>query len=106
MSSWWVNNSGLNLLKGVNDDTDNPIRLSDDYILSFLRMIPPARASFEALVPNMLPDEQDRLRALATSAEFLSVDLKAKEDQFQSVLNKAGVRTSGRYGGTRRGGNN
>lgn len=105
MAEWWLNNSGLNLLKGVEGDEDNPPRLTDEYILSFLRTIPAARASFNSLVPNMLEEEQDRLRALAASAQFMSPDYKAVEDRFQSALNKAGVHTTGRYGGTRRGGN-
>jgi hypothetical protein len=103
---WWVNNSNLNMLKGVNDDDDNPIRLSDDNILYFLRTIPAARDAFNEAVPQMLPDEQERLRALAESAQFMAPDYKAVEDAFQSALNKAGVRTTGRYGGARRGGNN
>ncbi len=105
MAEWWLNNSGLNLLKGVEDDEDNPPRLPDQYILHFLRTIPAARASFNSLVPNMLEEEQERLAALAASAQFMSPDYKAVEDRFQSALNKAGVHTAGRYGGTRRGGN-
>jgi len=105
VAEWWLNNSSLNLLKGVNDDDCNPFRLSDESIVQFLRTIPAARASFNLLVPNMLPDEQDRLRALMMSATFMAPDYKAVEDAFQSALNKPGVHTTGRYGGTRRGGN-
>jgi len=106
MAGWWTNNSNLNLLKGVNDDEDNPIRLSDDMILYFIRTIPAARTAFEQTVPQMLPEEQERLRALAMSAQYMQPDSKAVEDAFQSALNKAGVKTTGRYGGARRGGNN
>jgi len=105
MSEWWLNNSGLNLLKGVEDSESNPTRLSDEFIVDFLRRIPAARTSFNRLVPNMLPEEQTRLRGLVHSAELQTVDRLTVEDAFQASQNKAGVRTVGRYGGTRRGGN-
>ena len=104
MGEWWLNNSGLNLLKGVEDDEDNPIRLSSVMILSFLRTIPAARDSFNRLMPSMLEEEQERLRGLAISAQFVQPDYKAVEDAFQSAQNKAGVH-AGPSGGTRIGGN-
>jgi DNA-binding NarL/FixJ family response regulator len=104
---WWYNNSGLNLLKGVDGDTSNPIRLPDATIIQFLRTIPAARSSFNRIVPNMLEDEQIRLRAIAEgSAKYVLPDYEAVEDTFQNRQNTAGVRTAGRFGGTRRGGNN
>lgn len=105
MGEWWINNSGLNLLKGAEGDDDNPRRLTDDQIIDFLRRIPAARDSFERLVPTMLEDEQERLRGLAVSAFYLASDPKTIEDAFQSRQNKAGVRTTGPRGGTRIGGN-
>ena len=102
--NWWYNNSGLNLLKGVDGDDSNPLRLPDATIIDFLRRIPAARAGFEAAVPNMLPEEQDRLRKLALSCQHLDESYRY-EDAFQNTQNKQGVRTAGRYGGTRRGGN-
>jgi len=106
MGEWWFNNSNLNLLKGVEDDDDNPPRLTANYIIHFLRTIPAARASFERLVPNMLEDEQTRLRGLISSANLIQPDYKAVEDAFQAAHNKVGVQTSGPRGGTRAGGNN
>jgi len=106
MSEWWLNNSNDNLLKGVAGDETNLPRLTDEYILDFLLRIPAARASFELLVPNMLEEEQERLRSLAMSAQLMRADPKDIEDKFQASQNKAGVRTTGRYGGTRMGGNN
>ena len=106
VGEWWVNNSNINLLKGVEDDETNIPRLSDEYIIDFLLRIPAARASFELLVPNMLEEEQIRLRRLATAAHFMMMDPKDIEDAFQASQNKVGVHTSGRYGGTRMGGNN
>ena len=102
---WWYNNSGLNLLKGVVGDEDNPIRLPDASIVNFLRRIPAARDSFNRLVPNMLEDEQIRLRKLAESCTHLDTGY-LYEDEYQSRQNAQGVRTAGRFGGTRRGGNN
>lgn len=104
MAEWWYNNSGLNLLKGVLGDENNPIRLSDTTIVDFLRRIPAARDSFERIVPNMLPEEQERLRLLAASCQRLDRSY-IYEDTFQGLMNRQGVRTTGRYGGTRRGGN-
>lgn len=101
---WWFNNSGLNLLKGVAGDASNPLRLSDATIVLFLRTIPASRSSFNRVVPNMLEDEQIRLMRLAESAQFLLP--VAVDDAFQHRLNTEGVRTAGRFGGTRRGGNN
>lgn len=105
MGEWWINNSGLNLLKGVENDEDNPIRLPASDIVDFLRRIPAARSSFERLVPLMLEEEQDRLRSLAQSAYYSASDPKAVEDAFQANQNKAGVRTTGSRGGQRIGGN-
>lgn len=102
---WWFNNSGLNLLKGVEGDTSNPIRLSDATIVLFLRTIPAARSSFNRVVPSMLEDEQIRLRAIAEGSAQYMLPV-AVDDAFQHRLNTEGVRTAGRFGGTRRGGNN
>jgi len=105
--AWWYNNSGLNLLKGVEGDDTNPIRLTSAEILDFLRRIPQARASFNEIVPTMLEKEQERLRALAGGAtKFFIADYKSVEDLFQANQNKAGVQTCGKRGGTRCGGNN
>jgi len=104
--AWWINNSNLNMLKGVEGDEDNPIRLTDEQIIHFLRRIPQARASFNDIVPTMLEEEQVRLRAIAEgSAQFFVSDYTAVEDNFQASQNKAGVRTAGWRGGQRIGGN-
>lgn len=103
---WWFNNAGLNLLKGVAGDESNPLRLPDESIIQFLRNIPAARTSFNRLVPTMLEDEQIRLRAIASgSAKYLTSEYLYADNE-QAVQNRMGVRTTGRYGGTRRGGNN
>lgn len=105
MGEWWLNNSGDNLLRGVEDDETNLPRLSEEYILDFLLHIPGARDSFNRLVPNMLAEEQERLRRIATAAQAMVMDPKEIEDAFQASQNRAGIHTTGRYGGTRMGGN-
>jgi len=105
MGEWWINNSGTNLLGGVEGDETNPARLPAALIVDFLRRIPASRDSFNRLVGQMLPEEQERLIEIADSAQLMMKDYKLVEDQFQARQNQAGVRTTGRYGGTRRGGN-
>lgn len=105
MAEWWINNSGQNMLAGVEDDESNPPRLPHDFIIDFLRRIPEARDSFNRLFGQMTEDEQGRLAAIAQAAEFMVTDPTAVEDGFQSALNKAGIQTAGPRGGTRAGGN-
>ncbi len=99
MSEFWVNNSGQNLLAGV----DPPV-LEDEFILDFLRRIPDARASFERLYPTMEPEERERLRDLAEGLP-LWIPPTVREDFFQKRQNTAGIFTTGPRGGSRRGGN-
>lgn len=97
---WWYTDAGQNLLKGVEDDESNPPRLDSASIVSFLQNIPAARESFERVVPQMLPEEQDRLRYLAeTIAHYPARDPKDVEDHFQHVLNTGGIRVCGPRGG-------
>ena len=105
MAEWWFNNSGANLLEGDPEDSANPVRLPDDYILDFLLRIPAARTSFERLVPTLSEAAQTRLRLLAERAQIPLISDTAASDITQSVHNKGGVRTAGRRGGTRIGGN-
>lgn len=93
---WWQNNSGTNLLKGVEGDSLNPPRLTDDFILYCLRTCQQARTEFEQIVPSMLPAEQSRLStliALNPGPSSLMVDPSTVEDQFQRTMNTQGVRT-------------
>lgn len=103
---WWDSDTGDNMLAGVYGDMDNPIRLPDDYIVAFLQRIPAARDSFNRMVGNMLPEEQERLLVLSESAyATMVVDPLILGDIFQSTWNKQGVKTCGPRGGTRIGGN-
>ena len=106
MAEWWISGIGDNMLKGVNDEPLNPIRLPDASIVDFLTRIPEARASFLRLVPLMLPDEQQRLLNLALYP--FNNPLTGSEEQsdvFQHLMNTQGIRTTGPRGGTRIGGN-
>lgn len=97
---WWFDSSGTNMLAGVADDTNNPLRLDDASIVDFLRQIPASRSSFNRLVPNMLPAEQVRLRALAAGfAGLLMTDEITTSDNFQHRLNTASIKTCGPRGG-------
>lgn len=101
---WWINNIGQNMLKGIPGDTDNPAFLPDAYILDFLARIPEARNSFERLLPLLSSEEQSRLSQLKQSAfkhqNFLDPIVVA--DTIQAKQNRLGIRTVGKYGGTRR----
>lgn len=88
---WWMSNEGRNMLKGVEDDEDNPIQLEDAAIVDFLRQIPAARDSFDRLYPQMLPDEKTRLAALARSATHMVESPMQASDSFQNKLNRQGV---------------
>lgn len=106
MAEWWVNNVGQNLLKGVFDDPQNPIRLSDMMIASFFDKIPEAADSYRRMRGGLLEEERARLDPLLAMADSLEMDEShARTDRIQANWNKAGIRTMGRFGGTRRGGN-
>lgn len=101
MKEWWCADNGENYLKGANDDPENPPRLPDDVIIDFIRQISEARASFFRLLPNMLPEEQDRLRDLITGGNIVpELDPQQEEDIFQHALNVQGIRTAGPNGGS------
>jgi hypothetical protein len=107
VGEWWISGIGDNLLKGVNDDPLNPIRLPDTFIVDFLQRIPAARESFLRMIPLMLPDEQQRLLMLALypfNNPTTETDRDASE-RFQHLLNTQGVRTTGPNSATRIGGN-
>ena len=101
MPEWWTNNTGDNLLKGVEDDDDNLPRLSNTMIYELLLTIQEARDSFNRLYPTMLPDEQLRLDEITVGVVSIHIaeDPQDIEDSFQEGQNKAGVQTAGPKGG-------
>ncbi len=97
---WWFDGSGQNLLAGVAEDPANLPCLTDATIIDLLRQVPASRDSFNRLVPNMLPAEQVRLRAIAAGyASLLKTDDVVASDNFQKRLNTAHIHTCGPAGG-------
>lgn len=93
--NWWFDNQDRNNLAGIPGDPDNPAVLSDDCIVDLLINIPVAKRDFEALVPNMTPEEQVRLNGLVarypiTLQPFPFNDQQV-EDNFQRSQNTPGV---------------
>ena len=82
-ANFWINNSGQNMLGGVDGDPSNPPMLPDEYIVRFLRMIPAARPSFDVLFPQMSALEQQRLNGLLHSAQsYIQTDPVNDTDAF------------------------
>ena len=103
---YWYNDVGQNLLSGFDGDPDNPAVIPGYAITDMLRRIPAARTAFNKMMPLMTLDEQDRLNLLANCVEgYAPYDMKFIEDTFMAGQNTVGIRTTGQYGGTRRGGN-
>jgi len=93
---WWDNDRGENMLKGVDGDTSNPPRLSDDFVMYCLRTSRQAREEFNQVVPTMLPAEQSRYSTLIAenpAQSRLAADPQDIDDQFQKTWNTQGVRT-------------
>lgn len=92
-AEWWYDDTGTNMLKGVEGDEDNPILLQDNMIVDFLSTIPAALDSFNRVVPTMLSEEQDRLYALASGIpKYTYQNEKTFHDTVQSTWNRSGVR--------------
>lgn len=99
---WWLNSSGDCLLKGVEDDPTNPIRLGDAYILDFLRRYQEARNSYNRLWAVLTTGEQERLAPLAKQAQdYVYVMEHTLEDAIQNQANTVGIHTCGPMGGRR-----
>ena len=96
MSNWWIDNQGRNNLKGVPDDPSNPPILKDERIVTFLLEYPQAKTDFLAILPSMLPEEQDRLNELVAKNPFCMahnvIDDVKFADIIQSKHNTQGVR--------------
>lgn len=94
--NWWIDNQGVNNLRGVYDDPDNPLILLDDQIIQFVLSNPQAQRDFFALVPTMLPGEQERLNGLVSSYPRMEIpnpypDPQVIDDRFQARQNTTGV---------------
>ena len=96
---WWINDGGVNTLKGVEDDPDNTLRLDDETIAYLLTTIREARDGFNYLYPNLLPDEQERMDRITIGLpQYVALDFKKVDDDFQKIQNVAGVQTAGSKG--------
>lgn len=95
MGNWWISDHGVNTLKGIEDDPDNPPRLTPDQIAYFLRTSRKAREDFEALYPSLLPEEQERLASLVENNRGMTrlmTDDMEFNDALQSRDARSGVR--------------
>ena len=105
MLDWWKDAQGTNMLAGVPGDALNPPKLTDELIIDFLFKYPPARLSFNHLLPTLLPEEQDRLNNLVAAHPFLSEgyrqDPQLRSDELQRRENTLGFQTTGPKGGQR-----
>jgi len=93
--TWWYDDGGTCLLKGVPDDPLNKVRLPDNFILSFLWKIPVARDQFVVILPSLLPEEQDRLNTLIDTNPYVKILMPCPQDVTDSVQrkwNRSGVR--------------
>ena len=90
-------------------DPSNPIQLINSFVLHCLYMIPQAKSDFFKMVPSLNQAEQTRFQRMLERAPFISrtfyQDEQTRTDAFTRRFNGAGVRVTGRYGGTRSGGN-
>lgn len=100
-TNWWINNQGVNTLRGVHGDPTNPPIFPDDWIVNFLIHLAPAKKGFRELVPLMLPAEQERLYALVeanprTLEADPDPDPQVIDDRFMASQNAPGVHDANR----------
>lgn len=105
--NFWINDNGVNTLKGVPDDETNPPRLPDFHILNALQRTQKAQDDFNKMLPSLLPEEQERLNTLTDDNPFLTKlisDETITGDEVQKTFNTIPVYFAGRFrgGGPRR----
>jgi hypothetical protein len=97
MSNFWIRETGQNTLSGVEGDFYNRPVLPDYLIIEFLSDgNQKARDDFQALLPSMLPEEQERLNHLYAFSTPPRDHQQLIEDKFQGSMNKLKVNTSQR----------
>ncbi len=100
--NFWINNNGINTLKGVPGDLDNRPVLQDETILKAFRSSQIARDDLCVLLPSLLPEEQDRLTSLFNENKYLSQLIRSGQeiaDSEQRRFNTIPVYTAGPRGG-------
>lgn len=83
---------------------DNPIFLSNAFILDCLRTVPTAKTDFDRIFPSLNSAEQTRLTRMLEKAPFAERPIKdpqVKADLISHRFNTSGVRVAGPKGGTR-----
>jgi hypothetical protein len=99
---WSSDDNGRNMLKGVEDDPDNPIQLDGTLIVSILYTSPKAQEDFLRVFPSLLPEEQVRLSELLNqhpwALHLIQPDFQVA-DQVQRARSTMGIYTTGRAGG-------
>lgn len=78
--NFWINDNGVNLLKGVYDDPSNPVRLQDVDIAHALQRTLKAHNDLIAMLPSLLPEEQQRLNSLISENPLLTKAISPLED--------------------------
>lgn len=99
MPNFWINAQGTNTLKGSHEDPRNKPFLPDYLILEFLREQQAARDGLTALLPTMLPEEQERLNALIASDPRCMVGEEYDqivEDKYQNKMNDLRINNANR----------
>jgi hypothetical protein len=98
MSNFWINEQGVNTLRGEYDNPSNPLRLPDDIVLEFLKTYPEARNGLHALYPNMTQGERERLESFAAFFKPNTPQPDPEqivEDKFQTKANDLRVNARG-----------
>jgi len=92
MGNFWIRDSGVNTLKGVEGDVDNPPVLPAMLIVTMLNENQQARDDFEFLFPTMSSLEQERLTELFSYSRPPLEYPQVSEDKFQRRANDLVVR--------------
>lgn len=100
--SYWIRPNGMNALKGVPGDLENPPNTRDEDIIFAIQNSRAARLEFDQIFPALLPAEQDRLTTLINDnprRSKLHRTLQEFMDTDQTRRVREGVRTAGPRGG-------
>lgn len=102
LNYWLEDGTGRNMLKGVYGDPNNPVLLTNDFIVWALQHSQEARDSFFAILPSLLPEERARYEELLEDYPNelkLIQDEQIWHDNAQRRDNTMGIYTTGPRGG-------
>lgn len=95
--NYWIRKTGVNTLKGIEGDPDNPPILPAYLIMEFLSDgNQKARDDFLALLPSMTELEQERLNEIYAFSRAPQKYDQVVEDDFQKSMNKLVIRNPNR----------